>query len=125
MPLYTLLRDPRYFSPAPEEFWPDRWLAPGMRKRTPRQSTPGDSPSNDLGTDGMNPAAFIPFSYGPANCAGRTLAIVELRVIVALLMQRFDMELDEGYDPRDWNDKLEDWFIMQTGKLPVMLTVRN
>ncbi|EJD01468.1 cytochrome P450 [Fomitiporia mediterranea MF3/22] len=122
VPLYALFRDPRYFSPEPEEFWPDRWLNSNMKKRTPKQMEYSTEKSE---TETMALAAFIPFSYGPENCAGRALAMAELRMAVALLVQRFDMRFEEGYDPREWNDKLEDWFIMLTGKLPVVLTVRN
>ncbi|KAL5507847.1 hypothetical protein ACEPAH_5465 [Sanghuangporus vaninii] len=123
-PIYTLFRDPRYFSPAPEEFWPDRWLSTSMRKRAPSSHHSSDT-SLANGDVTMNASAFIPFSYGPANCAGRNLALAELRMVVALLIQRFEMRLEEGYDPKDWTEKLEDWFIMQTGKLPVVFTARN
>ncbi|EJD01469.1 cytochrome P450 [Fomitiporia mediterranea MF3/22] len=124
VPLYVIFRDPRYFSPAPEEFWPDRWLNSEMKKRTPKQME-YSAEKAETETETMTSAAFIPFSYGPANCAGRALAMAELRMVVALLVQRFDMRLEEGYDPKEWNDKLEDWFVMLTGKLPVVLTVRN
>ncbi|KAI5124823.1 hypothetical protein M0805_005453 [Coniferiporia weirii] len=117
VPIYTVFRDARYFSPAPEEFWPDRWLQASMKKRTPKQAV-------GAGASPMNAAAFIPFSYGPANCAGRNLAIHELRVVVALMMQRFDMRIEDGYDPRDWEEKLQDWFVMKIGPLPVVLTSR-
>ncbi|KAL5527795.1 hypothetical protein ACEPAG_6596 [Sanghuangporus baumii] len=124
VPIYTLFRDPRYFSPAPEEFWPDRWLSPSMQKRVP-SSYQSSATSLANGDVTMNASAFIPFSFGPVNCAGRSLALAELRMVVALLVQRFEMRLEEGYDPEDWTEKLEDWFIMQTGKLPVVFIARN
>lgn len=121
IPLYTLLRSPACFSPAPEEFHPERFL---------------DSNEKDVGgeKDAMPPigksastnlAAFIPFSYGPENCAGRSLAMNELRVITALMMRHFDMKLADGYDPKAWQDQLKDWFIMSVGTLPVQLTLRT
>ena len=71
-----------------------------------------------------NLAAFIPFSYGPENCAGRSLAMNELRMITALMLRHFDMKLANGYDPNDWQKELQDWFIMSIGPLPVQLTLR-
>ncbi|KAH8118549.1 cytochrome P450 [Phellopilus nigrolimitatus] len=125
VPIYTLFRDPRYFSPAPEEFWPDRWLQSSAKKRTPKQEFNENATAGSAQSDGaMNAAAFIPFSYGPVNCAGRNLALVEMRMVVALLIQRFEMRLEDGYDPRDWDKALEDRFVMKIGKLPVVLKAR-
>ena len=72
-----------------------------------------------------NTAAFIPFSYGPENCAGRTLAMAELRVITVLMMRYFDIKLADGYDPADWQRDLEDWYVMSVGRVPVRLSVRT
>ncbi|KAH8980271.1 high nitrogen upregulated cytochrome P450 monooxygenase 2 [Lactarius akahatsu] len=52
---YTIQRDSRHFH-SPETFLPERWFST-------------DSPAGE-----HNPAAFVPFSYGPANCAGKNLA---------------------------------------------------
>jgi len=71
-----------------------------------------------------NAAAFIPFSYGPANCAGRNLALVEMRIVVALLIQRFEMRFMQGYDPSRWEEDTEDFYVLKTGKLPIVLTPR-
>ncbi|KAF8182934.1 cytochrome P450 [Pholiota molesta] len=65
IPPYTLHRHPAYFSPRTEEFWPERWLIK-------------DDPAIVLDLE-----AFIPFSFGPANCAGKPLAMQELRYITA------------------------------------------
>lgn len=73
----------------------------------------------------MKLAAFIPFSYGPENCAGKTLAIAELRIITALIMRHFDMRFEDGYDPADWERDLEDWYVFAVGKVPVQLTLRT
>lgn len=73
-----------------------------------------------------NPTAFIPFSDGPEKCTGRTLAMVELRVIniTALMMPYLDMKFAEGFDVSTWHDKLVDWYVMAVGDLPVVLTPR-
>ncbi|THH05653.1 hypothetical protein EW145_g4639 [Phellinidium pouzarii] len=137
IPPYVISRDSRYFSPAPDSFWPERWLHPSVIRRTPKQQesmaqTPYSSTllsSPTLNPDASpdvitNTAAFIPFSYGPANCAGRALAQTEMRMIVALLMQHFSMRFADGYDPRDWEAHIEDWFTVKKGKLHVVLTPR-
>ncbi|KAI9725830.1 MAG: hypothetical protein M1828_002459 [Chrysothrix sp. TS-e1954] len=44
--------------------------------------------------------ACQPFSAGPRNCVGKTLAYAELRLITALLVIRFDFELqNDGFRP--------------------------
>ncbi|KAL0563477.1 hypothetical protein V5O48_018590, partial [Marasmius crinis-equi] len=103
IPPYALHRDPRYFSPDPDRFWPDRWLA--ETKENAR----------------CNQAAFIPFSIGPMNCVGKALALVELRAVVATLVQRFDMDLEKGWDRSQWEKDLEDFFVFRKGSLPVAL----
>ncbi|KAH8112949.1 high nitrogen upregulated cytochrome P450 monooxygenase 2 [Phellopilus nigrolimitatus] len=100
IPPYALHRDSRYFRPLPDTFLPERWL---------RSSAPRDP---KVITD---TAAFIPFSYDPANCAGRSLALTELRMVVALIIQRYEIRFAD-------ETKLEDWFTMKNGKLPVVLT---
>ncbi|CAN9194728.1 unnamed protein product [Alternaria alternata] len=39
-----------------------------------------------------------PFSYGRRDCIGRNLAFLEMRLIIALLVWNFDLELGEGMD---------------------------
>lgn len=72
----------------------------------------------------LNATAFIPFSYGPANCAGRLLALVELRMVVALMIQRFEFQFAPDYDPREWEDHIEDFFVICNGPLRVSLKSR-
>lgn len=52
------------------------------------------------------------------------LAMVELRVVTALMMHHFDMKFAEGYDPNSWQERLQDWYVMAIGDLPVVLTQR-
>ncbi|KAH8107519.1 high nitrogen upregulated cytochrome P450 monooxygenase 2 [Phellopilus nigrolimitatus] len=126
VPPYVLHRDPRYFHPSPDAFWPERWLRQSAAKRAENQAIEitTNSKSDDPGVI-LNTAAFIPFSYGPEICAGRNLALTELRMVVSLIIQRFEVRFASGYDPREWETKLEDWFTMKNGRLPVMLTSRN
>lgn len=56
-----------------------------------------------------------------AELRSKNLAIVEMPMVVAQLIQRFDMRFGEGYDSRKWEESLEDWFVLQSGELPVVL----
>lgn len=119
VPPYVIGRDPKYFSPASNIFWPDRWLPnPDLT------SFPLSASSIEKGPVVTNTTAFIPFSHGPTHCAGKNLALMEMRMVVALMLQRFEMRFADGYDPRKWEAGLEDYFIVMNGKLPVVLTSR-
>lgn len=106
VPPYAMHRSPRYFSPDPDKFWPDRWLADAQ-----------EGVVTDRG-------AFMPFSTGSAGCVGKPLAIVELRVVVALLVQTFDMRFVPGYDTKQWDEGFHDYFVARKGELPVVLSCR-
>ena len=69
-------------------------------------------------------AAFIPFSYGPMNCAGKNLAWQEMRTIVCALVQRFRVRLEEGWEPRRYEEKFKDYLIAKRPELPVVLERR-
>ncbi|KZT08069.1 cytochrome P450 [Laetiporus sulphureus 93-53] len=108
VPPFAIHRDPRYFSPDPERFWPERWL-------------PG---AEDAGACTVK-EAFIPFSTGPANCVGKPLALMEMRMVVAYMIQAFDFRLQPEYDQDEWERKLQDFLVLQKGMLPVILSVRQ
>ena len=72
-----------------------------------------------------NAAAFIPFSYGPTSCAGKLLAMQEMRTVICHLMQNFDVRVPEGRDlRRAWEDSIEDKFVLKLGELPAVLEKR-
>lgn len=68
-------RDPRWF-PNPEGFDPDRWL-PERARDLPR-------------------FAYFPFGGGPRVCIGNHFAIMEATLILAIIVQRFRLELLPG-----------------------------
>lgn len=71
---WATYRSPRNFV-RPNEYIPERWLpnAPGFEN------------------DHKN--ALQPFHVGPRNCIGRNLAYMEMRLIMALILWNFDLEL--------------------------------
>jgi cytochrome P450 len=79
----------------------------------------------DINNVTTNTAAFIPFSFGPANCAGKNLALLELRTVISYIIRRFDLMFVEGYDVSRWDKEGEDYFVFQTGGLPIKLTQRD
>ncbi|KAF8640282.1 hypothetical protein AX16_010177 [Volvariella volvacea WC 439] len=119
LPFYTIHRDPRYFSPCPDSFIPERWLSREQQLEL-EPAIFRDEKSVHLEHD-----AFIPFSTGPMNCVGKNLAVMEMRMMVCLMLKTFDMQLEKGYDTRVWHDQVQDYFITVRGKLPVVLTARD
>ena len=116
---YSLQRDPRYFSPFPDSFLPERWLSDN--ERLALEPKIFNSQQEYI----HNTTAFIPFSMGPANCAGKNLAWMEMRMAVSMIISRFDLKLDPSYDPEKWFEDIRDYFVMVKGPLPTILTPRQ
>jgi cytochrome P450 len=57
----------------PHAFRPERWLGEGT-------------------VGAHEPSAHIPFGTGPRICPGRTLAMLEMKVVLAMLFSSFDVE---------------------------------
>ncbi|MFG6415902.1 cytochrome P450 [Roseateles sp. DC23W] len=68
---WLLHRDPRWWPDAPLGFKPERFL-PGAAHEIPR-------------------GAYIPFGIGPRVCLGQHFAVLEMTLIAALLLQRFEL----------------------------------
>ena len=83
IPIAALHRDPMQW-PDPSRFDPTRFEGGGS-------AVAG-------GGAGVNakahPMSFIPFSAGPRNCVGSNFALLEARLILAVLLQKVDWELD-------------------------------
>ncbi|KLO10727.1 cytochrome P450 [Schizopora paradoxa] len=109
---YALHRDPRYFSPHPDEFIPERWLKPTEDTETKFTT---------------NMLAFIPFSMGPSNCVGKNLAMLEMRMVTALLVQQLDMKFGDGFNGEKWEENIEEYFVIKPPPLPIQIsrTVSN
>ncbi|KAL9117956.1 MAG: hypothetical protein Q9187_005502 [Circinaria calcarea] len=68
----TIQRDPAYW-PQADEFIPQRWLVP-----------PGDVLHPSKGT-------WRPFEYGPRNCIGQELAMIEMKIVMVMTLRIFDI----------------------------------
>jgi cytochrome P450 len=68
--IYLTHRDPRYWD-EPEQFRPERFA--------PKTKRP-------------SPFTYIPFGGGPRACLGASFAQVEARVVLARILQQFDLE---------------------------------
>lgn len=77
IPVHLMHHDPRWF-PDPKAFRPERF-APDAQE-VPR-------------------GAYIPFGAGPRVCLGQHLAMTEMTVIAAMLLQRFVLSVPEGSAP--------------------------
>jgi cytochrome P450 len=69
MSSYCLHREPDLY-PEPQKFRPERW-----EKMTP------------------SPFEYAPFGAGPRTCLGASFAMLEVKVVLAILLQRFGFEL--------------------------------
>ena len=65
------------------------------------------------------------FSAGPANCVGRPLALIEMRMTLAFLLQAYNFRFPDGYNEKQWVDGLGDWLVTTRGELPVVLEMRQ
>ena len=71
----TTMSDERHFE-SPEQFKPDRWISSEQK---------------------LDPYAFIPFSAGPRSCIGQNFAIMEAKIIISELLNKFSYNIDEKF----------------------------
>lgn len=75
VPAYTIHRDPSVWGSDAESYNPDRWLQADAAQRAEFEKS------------------FVPFSVGPRACVGRNVAMMELRMLIATVFLKFDVEL--------------------------------
>ncbi|EEU39432.1 uncharacterized protein NECHADRAFT_94380 [Fusarium vanettenii 77-13-4] len=83
-----------------DNFVPERWLG-------------------DISYTNDSKDVLQPFSTGPRNCIGKNLAYAEMRLILARLLWKFDLEILE--DSKDW-DSQKSFLLWEKGALLVRLT---
>lgn len=79
--IYALHHHPTYY-PEPFAFRPERWLV-GEGDSTPESVERAQS-------------AFTPFSIGPRGCIGKSLALAELALAMAVFLWTLDFQVADG-----------------------------
>lgn len=64
--------------------------------------------------------AWAPFSMGPFGCIGKSLAMMELRVVTTRLVTRFDLSLAPGEDGKRIMFDTRDHFTVDPGGLDIV-----
>ena len=75
MPAWAVHRNERYFN-NPDAFLPERWRN-GFEKQLPK-------------------CAYFPFSAGPRICLGTHFAMLQMKLVIAMIAQRFQFTLAPG-----------------------------
>ena len=109
MECYSTFRSPRWFTDA-DTFAPERWLRKNDAKAAEAVRR---FPVHTLD-------AYQPFGIGPRNCLGQALAWVEMRLFLAMLLWKYDLEVPAGEDASSWMDQ-KIWWTWEKGPLHVKL----
>ncbi|GJM84559.1 hypothetical protein PR202_ga00242 [Eleusine coracana subsp. coracana] len=78
IPIATIHRDKEVWGEDAGEFRPERF-------------------ENGVARAAKHPNALLSFSSGPRSCIGQSFAMVEAKAVVAMMLQRFSMELSPKY----------------------------
>ncbi|KAH8728233.1 cytochrome P450 [Phaeosphaeriaceae sp. PMI808] len=105
-PTYAIQRDPRAFV-RPNEFIPERWTS---------------QPELILRKE-----AFVAFGYGAYNCAGKPLAMLQLRMVIAMIIRRFEISIPPGQEDvfKHFIEEQSDCFTLHLNPLPLSLKKRD
>jgi len=81
VPMYTLQRDPRWWSPDPDRFDPNRFFDKEIAAERPA-------------------LAAIPFGAGAHRCIGSAMAYMNGQFLLALIHQRYRLQTPQGWIPK-------------------------
>ncbi|KAF7876990.1 uncharacterized protein EAF02_008210 [Botrytis sinoallii] len=101
----VLMTDERYF-PQGKSFIPERWT----RERP------------ELVRDSR---AYTPFGYGVHSCVGKTLALHELRLVIARIVRTFDIQFSTSHDDVLFEREWKDYMVVEVGNLWVRFLPRR
>jgi hypothetical protein len=48
-----------------------------------------------------------------------------MKIAIVAIVRNFDLALDPEWDPREWEENLEEGYLWSKGKLPIIVTVRR
>ena len=68
---------------------------------------------------------FMPFSQGPMVCAGKNVALAEMRAVVSAVIQQFDFDIVDKSCFERWEGEIREIFVTKRGSLPVLLKARK
>ncbi|KAK7538241.1 putative cytochrome P450 [Phyllosticta citribraziliensis] len=94
IPQWVVQRDERYFEQA-DQFIPERWIPGGDKAWMVKEKN-----------------AFFPMYVGMYHCAGKQLALWEMRSVISRVALQFDIGLAPGEDGREFDEKALDTFTM-------------
>ncbi|MEH6639379.1 MAG: cytochrome P450 [Porticoccaceae bacterium] len=95
----TMATNPSDF-PDAQSYKPERWLA-NARINVGVGAGAGASVgvgAGDKGERQVNQRAFIPFGSGPRLCPGRSLALLEMKMVLVMMMQNFTISSGADLD---------------------------
>ncbi|KAI9618964.1 hypothetical protein H4Q26_012222 [Puccinia striiformis f. sp. tritici PST-130] len=98
---YAIQRDERYFDD-PDSFRPQRWLKNAEKEKM----------SEGEGPERFNEKAFFSFLIGPGACVAKSLAWMEMRLVVATLLTSYDVAFAEGFDPVAFESSWTDAYLL-------------
>lgn len=78
VPIIAWHHDQRYWGPNANEFHPDRF-------------------GGGVAMASAVAGAFMPFSIGPRNCIGQTFGMLEAKVVLSSILQRYRFRLSPKY----------------------------
>ncbi|XBI97431.1 hypothetical protein VPH35_017805 [Triticum aestivum] len=78
IPIKTIHRDKEVWGEDAEDFKPQRF-------------------ENGVSGAAKHPYAFLPFSMGPRTCIGQNFTMIEVKVVFAMILQRFSVSLSPKY----------------------------
>ncbi|KAN0137395.1 Cytochrome P450 [Lactarius tabidus] len=103
---YSIHRDPQNFH-TPEAFIPERWFSNG-------------APAGE-----HNASAFFPFGYGRTICAGKNLALMEMRMVLCWTLRCLRFSKAAGITCEGWDGRIQDRNVMHIGPLLVKISLRE
>ncbi|KAF2019098.1 cytochrome P450 [Aaosphaeria arxii CBS 175.79] len=105
MPWFVMGHDEDCYVDA-ETFMPERWFAKNVDRMVKHRD------------------AWQPFNSGPYGCIGKNLALMQIRVLVVQILQRFDIKLARGENGHNLIENSTDHFTVALAPLRLVFTER-